>query len=213
MNQDDLPVPDDDLPLPDDDLSVPDDDLSVPDDDLDGHSMEELAEYLDRGRNPIDPSIEGSAACRLALSNMQRLRELSLDALQHRADGESDRETGWVDRLLEAIRAEVRSGRDVPVSHPDPRLRLSMTEAAVQGIVRRAGDTMGGVVMGRCTLTGDLDVPGAPITVSVTAGLVYGHPAEETAERLRLAVTRALERHTELTVASIDVRFDDVFLP
>ncbi len=155
MNQDDLPVPDDDLPVPDDDLPVPDDDLSVPDDDLpgrrpvradddlDGHSMEELAEYLDRGRNPIDPSIEGSAACRLALSNMQRLRELSLDALQHRADGESDRETAGSTGC--SRRSAPRSGpAGTPVSHPDPRLRLSMTEAAVQGIVRRAGDTMGG---------------------------------------------------------------------
>lgn len=107
------------------------DDVLVPEDDLDGHTMEELAEYLDRGRSPRDPSIERSASCRLALSNVERLRELSLGALQHRADAEPDRETDWVDRLLATIRSEVRLGRDVPVPHPDPRLRLAMTEAAV----------------------------------------------------------------------------------
>lgn len=190
-----------------------DDDLPVPDDDLDGHTMEELADYLDRGRTPVDPSIEGSAACRLAMAGMQRLRELSVGALERRADAERDRESGWVDRLLDAIRAEVRPGRDVPVAHPDPRLRLALTEAAVRGLVRRAGDTMGGVVMGRCVLEGDLEQPGATVRIDVTAGLAYGEPAEPTAERLRRAVAEIVERHTGLVVEAVDVRFDDVYLP
>lgn len=189
------------------------DDDAVPEDDLDGHTMEELADYLDRGRTPRDPDIEGSAACRLALTNMERLRELSMGALQRRADAEPDRDTGWVDRLLDAIRSEVRSGRDVPIAHPDPHLRLAMTEAAVRGLVRRAGDTMGGVVMGRCTLDGDVATVGAPIRVGVTAGLVYGENADETAERLRATIAAVLARHTELSVVSIDVVFDDVYLP
>jgi hypothetical protein len=189
------------------------DDLPVPDDDLDGHTIEELADYLDRDRTPVDPSIERSPGCRLALSNMQRLRELSADALQQRAADDAGRETGWVDRLLEAIRAEVRSGRDVPVSHPDPRLRLALTEAAVRGIVRRAGDAMRTVVMGRCTLDGDVGTPGAPVRVDITAGLLYGAAADETADELRRAVRAALGRHTELRVETIDVHFDDVFLP
>lgn len=190
-----------------------DDDLPVPDDDLDGHTMEELADYLDRGRTPVDPSIEGSAACRLAMAGMQRLRELSVGALERRADSERDRESGWVDRLLDAIRAEVRPGRDVPVAHPDPRLRLALTEAAVRGLVRRAGDTMGGVVMGRCVLEGDLEQPGATVRIDVTAGLAYGEPAEPTADRLRRTVTETVQRHTGLVVEAVDVRFNDVYLP
>lgn len=190
------------------------DDVSVHDgDDLDGHTIEELAEYLDRGRTPVDPSIERSAGCRLALSNMQRLRELSADALLRRADDDADRETGWIDRLLDAIRSEVRSGRDVPVPHPDPRLRLAVTEAAVRGIVRRAGDGMRTVLMGRCTLDGDIGTPGAPVRVDITAGLLYGASADETADELRAVVQRALERHTALRIDSIDVHFDDVFRP
>lgn len=190
-----------------------DHDLPLPDDDLDGHTIEELADYLDRGREPRDASIESSPGCRLALANMQRLRELSFGALQRRAEDEADRETAWIDRLLDTIRAEVRSGRDVPIAHPDPRLRLAMTEAAVRGVVRRAGDALREVVMGRCELDGDVDVPGAPVRVAVTAGLLYGAPAETTANRLRDAVASALARHTELTIESIDVRFDDVVLP
>ncbi|WP_141718775.1 Asp23/Gls24 family envelope stress response protein [Curtobacterium sp. ER1/6] len=101
----------------------------------------------------------------------------------------------------------------MPVAHPDPRLRLALTEAAVRGLVRRAGDTMGGVVMGRCVLAGDLEQPGATVRIDVTAGLAYGEPAEPTAERLRRTVTETVQRHTGLVVEAVDVRFDDVYLP
>lgn len=189
------------------------DDAPVPEDDLDGHTMEELGAYLDRGRTPRDPAIEGSAACRLALSGMQRLRELSWDAMQQRADAEPDRDSAWISGLLETIRSEVRSGRDVPVEHPDPRLRLTITEAAVRGLVRRTGDTMGGLVMGRCTLDGDLAVPGAPIRVEVTASIAYGLPTDATADRLRARIEDVLARHTDLVIDRIDVVFDDVHVP
>ena len=51
--------------MSDDDQTLPAD--VRPDDDLDGHTFDELAEYLDRDRTPRDPDIESSAACRLAL--------------------------------------------------------------------------------------------------------------------------------------------------
>ncbi|MCJ1712858.1 hypothetical protein ACLBWP_13525 [Microbacterium sp. M1A1_1b] len=189
------------------------DDAAVPEDDLDGHTMEELGAYLDRGRTPRDAAIESSPACRLALSGMQRLRELSWDAMQRRADEEPDRDSVWISGLLDTIRSEVRSGRDVPVEHPDPRLRLTITEAAVRGLVRRTGDTMGGLVMGRCTLDGDVGVPGAPIRVEVTASIAYGLVAETTADQLRARIEDALARHTDLVIDRIDVVFDDVHVP
>lgn len=190
------------------------DDAAVPEDDLvDGHTMEELGAYLDRGRVPRDASIENSPACRLALSGMQRLRELSWDAMQYRAEDDPDRDSAWISGLLDTIRNEVRSGRDVPVEHPDPRLRLTMTEAAVRGLVRRAGDTMGGVVMGRCTLDGDLAESGTPIRVEVTASIAYGLPADVTANRLRDRIAEVLSRHTEIVIDRIDVVFDDVHVP
>jgi hypothetical protein len=184
---------------------------AVPDDDLDGHTLEELGEYLDRGRTPVDPSIEGSAACRLALANLTRLNELSASALRRRADAEPDRDEVWIAGLLDAIRSEVRSGRDVPIRHPDPTLRLALTEAAVRGMIRRAGDTMGGVIMGRCTLDGDVGTPGAVIRVDVTFALEFGIPVATVADRLRERIRYALERHTELVVGAIDVTVDDVY--
>lgn len=215
MTTDDLTPPDD--PTPGDPLTpgdhlTPSDELA-PTDELDGHTMEELGDYLDRGRTPYDSSIEHSAACRLALTNLTRLRELTHAAFDREAQGDAARDEVWISGLLDSIKSELRSGRDVPITHPDPTLRLSLTEAAVRGMVRRAGDTMGGVVMGRCVLDGDVTIPGAPIRVDVTASLEFGIPIEDAAERLRHRITAVLAEHTELVVAAVDVTIDDVFPP
>lgn len=184
---------------------------SVPEDDLDGHTMEELGDYLDRGRTPYDPSIETSAACRLALVGMTRMQELARTALEHESGRDPARDDAWISGLLDTIKTEIRSGRDIPVRHPNPVLRLALTEAAVRGVIRRAGDTMGGVIMGRCVLDGDVTTPGAPIRIDVTAGLEYGMSVAETADRLRERITRALAEHTELVIGQIDVTIDDVY--
>jgi hypothetical protein len=181
------------------------------DDDLDGHPMEELGDYLDRGRTPYDPSIENSAACRLALANMARVQELARNALERESELDPDRDDAWISGLLDTIRTEIRSGRDVPIGHPDPTLRLALTEAAVRGMIRRAGDTMGGVVMGRCVLDGDVTTPGQPIRVEVTASIEYGLAVDATADRLRGRIAAALDEHTELDVVRIDVTIDDVY--
>lgn len=183
------------------------------DDDLDGHTMEELGDYLDRGRTPYDPSIENSAACRLALTNMARVQELSWSALERESQLDPDRDDAWITGLLDTIKTEIKSGRDVPIAHPDPTLRLALTEAAVRGMIRRAGDTMGGVVMGRCVLDGDVTTPGRPIRVDVTASIEFGLSVQATADQLRVRIAAALDEHTELDVVGIDVTIDDVYPP
>ncbi len=189
------------------------DEHAVPEDDLDGHTMEELADYLDRGRTPYEPSIERSAACRLALDGMRRLSQLSASSLQQQADRDPGRDEGWISGLLDIIKSEIRSGRDVPISHPDGALRLALTEAAVRGLIRRAGDTMPGALVGRCALEGDVAVPGAPVRVVVSCSLTFGEPLAAMADRLRQRIAAALAEHTELTIEAIDVHVDDVLPP
>lgn len=188
-----------------------DENRAMPADELDGHTMEELGDYLDRGRTPYDPSIENSAACRLALASLTRIHELAGDGLAREAERAPDRDEKWITGLLDTIKEEIVSGRDIPVGHPDPILRLALTEASVRSLIRRAGDTAGGVIMGRCTLDGDVTTPGEPIRVEVTASIEYGLSAHATADRLRLRIRRTLEQHTELAVSDIDVLIDDVY--
>lgn len=186
----------------------------VPDPDadelIDGHSVDRLSDYLDSGRSPRDAAIESSAECRLYLAALSRVRTRSTSGLLAQADAEPDREDVWISSLLDSIRSEVRSGRDIPIAADDPAIRLTLTEAAVQGAIRHAADELDHAILGRCTLEGDVVEPGAPITITVTASTRFGHDLRAVADDLRVVIARTVSRHTELNVVAIDVVIDDI---
>ncbi|MFB2583692.1 hypothetical protein [Herbiconiux liukaitaii] len=180
-------------------------------DDLDGHTLDELADYLASGRTPRDPSIEASPGCLLALEAMEHLHLLSWDALEREAAEDPGRDDAWIEGLLTAIRDEIRPGRDIPIADPDADTVLSITEAAVRGLIRGVADALPHVLVSRTEFEGELATPGAPVTVSITAAAEFGHPMDELAEALRAATSAALATHTELVVERIDITFDDVY--
>jgi hypothetical protein len=179
---------------------------------VDGRTLEELEDYLDRGRSPRDPSIEESAACRLALRALERVRGLSLAVLEDEASRLPTRDDSWIAGLIESIKAEVVGGRDIPLRHPDPSVRLGVTEAAVRGLLRQVGDAVDGVVVRSSELDGDVSEAGAPIEVTLTMTARYGVPLRDAAQALRAAAASALALHTELQVAAVHVVVDDVWL-
>jgi uncharacterized alkaline shock family protein YloU len=179
-------------------------------DDLDGHTIDELSDYLDSGRTPRDESIESSPGCLLALDSLERLRGTAWSMLEVEADAQPERDTAWLGRVLSNISREARAGRDIPISHPDPAVALTVTEGSVRGLIRAAGDETGGALIGACTLDGDVTVPGEPITVNVSATVAWGRSLTAVADDLRATIARALARHTELTIAAINVTITDV---
>ncbi len=180
-------------------------------DELSGHTFEELSDYLDRGRTPADPSIDSSPECQTALSGMQRLRRTHRALLRRDVQRESEREDNWVSSILQHINLEARAGRDIPISHPSPTARLSVTEGAVRGILRAAGDNVPGIIVGRCRLDGDVANLGAPITVRVDATVMEGENIPALADQLREALYSALHQHTELAVAAVDITIRDLY--
>ncbi|TQL55990.1 Asp23/Gls24 family envelope stress response protein [Subtercola boreus] len=178
---------------------------------IDGHTVDELDAYLTAGRTPYDPSIENSASCLLYLSALERLRNRSWQALTREAADGHDRDELWITGLLDTIKDEVRAGRDIPLRHPDPTIRLTVTEAAVQGLIRDVADSLDGVILGRIVLVGDVTLPDEPVEVRMTVAAEYGRDLVALAERLRLAVARALDEHTELVIVSIAVTVEDVY--
>lgn len=179
--------------------------------DLDGHTMDELIDYLDAGRTPVDPSIEGSPGCRIALDALTRLRDLGPALLDEDVQAEPPADEGWVRQIMTNIALDARAGRRIPVVVAEPD-DVAMTEGAVRGLVRAAEAEVPGVLIGRCRLDGDVTTPGAPIRVEVEASVPYGEPIAALATRLRAAVAATLERHTELVVTAIDVVVHDVRL-
>lgn len=178
--------------------------------DLDGHTIDELTDYLDADRTPANPSIDGSAGCQLALDALIRLRALTGQLIAADAAEEQEVDDSWVDRILSGIVLDARSGRRVPIASEVGGADLGITEGAVRGLVRAAEGSVPGVLVGRCRLDGDAEQPGAPIRIDIDASVPYGEPIPNLVERLRAEVADRLRRHTELNVVGIDITVRDI---
>ena len=181
-------------------------------DDLDGRTLEELNDYLDRGRTPADVSIDSSPGCQHALAALTRLRAASKFMLEHEAAAEPPRDEGWIRQILRLIPVDARAGRALPLTHPTATARLSISEGAVRGIIRAVGDTMEGLLIGRSNLAGDVEVPDAPVTITAEVSVFWGRDIPAIVGQLREHIYRELRTHTELNVVAIDVVVHDVLV-
>ena len=178
--------------------------------DLDGHTMDELADYLDAGRQPADPSIDASPGCRIALDALERLRRLGPALLDQDTAAEPQADESWVRSIIDGIARDARAGRRIPFRVVEPDDDLGITEGAVRGLIRSAGDAVPGVLIGRCRLDGDVTTSGAPIRIEVEASVPYGLPIARLAERLRTEIGERLRTHAELNITGIDIVVHDV---
>ena len=178
--------------------------------DLDGHTLDELTDYLEAGRRPADRSIDESPGCQLALDALERLHGLGAELLAAEAAAEPAVDESWVDRVLSGIAMDARAGRRIPFASPDPSADLGITEGAVRGLIRSAESAVPGLLIGRCRLDGDVTVADAPIRVTIDASALHGQPIPMVAEQLRAEVDRGLRAHTELNIVAIDIAIRDI---
>lgn len=179
-------------------------------DDLGGHTIEELCDYLDAGRTPVDPSIEDSPGCRIALDALTRLRDLSPELLAADAAAEPEPDESWVEGILAGIALDARAGRRIPLTVPALDANLGITEGAVRGMIRAAENTVPGVVVGSCRFDGDVTVPGEPVRVRVEVSVPYGEPIPDLVDRLRAEISARLAAHTTLNVTGVDITVHDI---
>lgn len=187
--------------------------MSPTDDLIDGHTLDDLADYLDHDERPRDKSIDDSPDCQIALAGLKRLRRVSDTLLDDDAKTEPARDDSWIAAILENLRIEAHAGRSIPVRHSAATANLVVTEGAVREIIRRAGDDVGGVLIGRTKLDGDVTIPDEPIRVDVQATIFWGENIPELAPLIRASIIRDLRHHTELNIAAVDVTITDVEPP
>jgi hypothetical protein len=173
---------------------------------LDGHTIEELGDYLDSGRTPRNESIESSPGAQNALAALSRLRHLAPRIIEAEAKAVKPRDESWIKRILDQIGIQAHAGRDIPFATDDERMNLSINEGAVRAIIREIGDELESLIVERCRLEGDADVNGAPVTVFVEVSLFEGSDASSAIAELRDNIRAALATHTELNVVDITVR-------
>lgn len=175
-----------------------------------GRTLEELSDYLESGREPRDAHAESCPHCLNALDMLDNAGRLSRDLLESDASALPEPPESWLQGIFETIALELRSGRDLPVSHPDPRVEVSITEGAVHALIRSTGDEVDGVYIGRVELAGEAETPEAPVRVLLTTSVRWGVDVAERTEVLRQRVLSALSRHTELNVTGVDITVADV---
>jgi len=178
--------------------------------DLDGHTIEELMDYLDAGRSPADPSIEGAPGCVLALDALERLRALTPALVAQDEAAEPEPEASWVQSILSGIAMDARAGRRIPLSDPDDSSDLAITEGAVRGVIRAAENVFPGILIGRCRLNGDVTAIDATVSVEIDVSVPFGQPIVQLANRLRAEIAARLRTHTRLAVTGIDITVHDI---
>jgi uncharacterized alkaline shock family protein YloU len=184
--------------------------LSLEPTDLDGHTIEELTDYLEAGRQPTNPSIEESPGCQLALDALERLHGLGDELIDAETAAAPEADESWVDRILSGIALDARAGRRIPFESPEPHIDLAITEGAVRGLIRSAENAVPGALIGRCRLNGDVTVPGTPIRIEIEANVFHGEPIPRLAENLRAEVGERLNALTELDIVAIDIVIRDI---
>ena len=179
---------------------------------LDGHTIEQLSDYLDRGRLPRDASIETSPGAQHALAALSRLRSIAPKILEAEAAAKPPANDGWIKRILDQIGIQANAGRDIPIESDVPSATLSISEGAVRALVREVGDELPGMFVERARLEGDVETAGAPVAVSVEISVFHGTNPTDVMEQLRTGVLDALATHTELNVSevTVNVRHPDV---
>lgn len=175
-----------------------------------GKTIEELSNYVESGRIPRDPHIESCPDCPNAVEALEHLGKLSRELLKVDAATAPVPPAGWLDRIVNAVRSEMRTGRSLPISHPDPRVAITVTEGAVRALLRAVGDAMDGVIIGRTEIIGDAETPNAPVRIRITASVAWGEQIAPVTASLRQRVCEALAGHTELNVEAVDVTVEDI---
>ena len=173
-----------------------------------GYTLEQLGEYLDAGRQPAIPAIDDNAECQAVLASLERVGSLSRELVTRDAAESPALDESWFGSLLGAITREVKAGRDIPLASSDPRTHLSITEGAIREVVRAAGDSVDGVLVGRCALH---EEDGA-VRVELAISVLLGTPVRPAAEAVRQAVYSELLKHTELAIDAVDVTVLDVHI-
>lgn len=175
-----------------------------------GHSIEELAGYLETGQSAAAAHISSCPECQAALAALRQLNRLTGQLLGHDIKMAETPDQPWVREILNNLRLETRAGRSIPITAEHPGDELTETEGAIIALIRNVGDTIDGATIGRCRLRGDITAPGTPVDLDLRVSAFYGYAFHAMAQRLRTELEAALATHTELNIRTINITITDV---
>lgn len=110
------------------------------------------------------------------------------------------------DRVMNAVSAEIRLGRFLPLADPDRDLRI--TESAAAKVLRQAADTVPGARAATCRLTSAGE--GTDVRVTMTLAATLDRPLPERVHQVRRSVLRSAGQDLGLAVTAVDIAVVDV---
>ncbi|MEW2371376.1 hypothetical protein AB0940_18725 [Streptomyces sp. NPDC006656] len=157
------------------------------------------------GSTAPDPHTGECPYCRQAVEG---LRALDRATLSLRAEEQPDVH-GLANRVIDAVRAEVRLGASLPLDDPDHALRIA--ESAAAKVLRRAADAVPGTHAASCRMTPTPD--DTAVHVVMTLATTLDQPLPERAAHVRQAVLNAAHHELGLAVAGVDVEINSLLDP
>lgn len=175
-----------------------------------GYTLTQLSEYLDAGRLPYNADIENDPECERALEALERVTRASHDLIELESAATPAPSGAWLQSMLRGIAMDARAGREIPLTSLEPEFEFSQSEGVVRELIRRTGDAIDGVLIGRCVLDGDVKEPGAPVHLTVSVTVLGLRPLHPLADQVREAIAEAMALHTTLQITGIDIVIADV---
>jgi hypothetical protein len=174
--------------------------LGLEPEDLDGHTIDELTDYLEHGRTPAEPSIDNSPACQIALGALQRLQDLAGTLLDVPDTDAPSIDQNWITAVLAAIPVDARAGRHFPWPTNTVQAAAYTTEGAVRGLIRAVGDDVPGLLVGSVRIGS-----GVPTPIDIDVALVHGTRLVDAVTTFRSTLRSALQGHLPFALGAINV--------
>lgn len=177
---------------------------------IDGHPLpcgrlvEDVFDDLDAGR-----SDDHSTTCEHCVTARRSLDTLTA-ATRALIDDVAEPPSNLLDRIMAAVRAEVRRGDVLPLGDGGfgP---VDISEQAVAAVLRYAADTVDGVWARSCHVSAEAG-RAVTVTLSLSLSLRFGAgPAERLVDHVRERLAAALAGQVGLRAGRIDLRIEDVW--
>ncbi|MFD7631462.1 hypothetical protein ACFV7Q_36560, partial [Streptomyces sp. NPDC059851] len=157
-------------------------------------------------RDPVSAADPHTAQCPYCREAVEGLAGLDRATRALRAEEQPDSQ-GLVNRVINAVRAEVRLGAMLLLDDPGHDLRIA--ESAAAKVLRQAADSVAGTRAASCRLT-PAQEGRADHVVAITIAVTLDRPLLERAEEVRRAVLRAADRVLGLAVTAVDLEISTV---
>ncbi|MET9887563.1 hypothetical protein ABZZ20_31380 [Streptomyces sp. NPDC006430] len=165
-----------------------------------------LSRAWEQARDPAGAADAHTVRCPYCREAVEGLTALDRATRELRAEEQPDSHS-LANRVIDAVRAEVRLGTMLLLDDPDHDLRIS--ESAAAKVLRRAADGVPGARAASCRLT---PAPGehALHVIAITVATALDRPLQEQAEEVRRAVLDAAHHVLGLAVVAVDLEFNSV---